>query len=137
MEPTPIAIAVVECDDRFLIGRRPEGVPLAGYAEFPGGKVQAGETVAAAACRECLEETGIEVAPAGSADVIDWRYEHGAVRLHFVPCRVLTAGEPRAPFRWVERAQLATLSFPPANAAIVARLAGACSSDAATRGEPI
>jgi mutator protein MutT len=136
MEPTSIAIAVVECEERFLVGRRPEGVALAGYAEFPGGKLQPGETIADAACRECREETGIEVAAVGPAEVVDWQYAHGAVRLHFVPCRVVGASKPRAPFRWVERAQLATLSFPPANAAIVGRLAGA-TAESAPRGEPI
>ena len=49
MPPTPIAVAVVRYDGKFLIGRRPEGVPLAGLWEFPGGKVHAGETPEAAA----------------------------------------------------------------------------------------
>ena len=60
--PTRIAIAVVEHAGRYLIGRRPDGVPLAGLWEFPGGKVQLSETAEQAAERECLEETGLEVA---------------------------------------------------------------------------
>lgn len=57
--PTPIAIAVVQHADQFLIGQRPAGLVLSGYWEFPGGKIQLGETPEAAAVRECLEETGL------------------------------------------------------------------------------
>ena len=56
---TLIAIAIVEYDGLFLVGQRPPDVPLAGLWEFPGGKVQAGETPEAAAARECFEETGL------------------------------------------------------------------------------
>jgi 8-oxo-dGTP diphosphatase len=137
MQPTPIAIAVVEQEGRFLVGMRPEGVPLAGYAEFPGGKVRADETIDATACRECREEAGLEVVPSGPPEIVDWQYDHGAVRLHFVPCRVVAAREPRAPFRWVERSELALLSFPPANAALVASLVGRDAATAPRRGEPL
>ena len=56
-----IAVAVVEHDGRFLVGLRPAGKPLAGFSEFPGGKVHSGETPAEAAERECREETGLSV----------------------------------------------------------------------------
>ena len=59
--PTPIAVAVVEHDGRYLVGQRPAHVPLGGFWEFPGGKVERGETPEAAAIRECLEETGLTV----------------------------------------------------------------------------
>src|SRR5437764_2006476 len=59
--PTPIAVAVVEKDGHFLVGQRPEGVSLAGLWEFPGGKIEPGESPEAAAVRECLEETGVDV----------------------------------------------------------------------------
>src|SRR5947209_7478611 len=62
---TQIAIAVVEQDGRFLVGRRPAGVPLAGLSEFPGGKIEPQETAEAAAVRECFEETGIVVEVTG------------------------------------------------------------------------
>ena len=64
MDETPstlIAIAVVEHEDRLLVGRRPAGVPLSGYCEFPGGKVKPNESSKEAAVRECLEETGLSV----------------------------------------------------------------------------
>ena len=59
--PTPIAIAVVEHEGRFLIGQRPEGVSLAGLWEFPGGKIEAGETPERALVRELSEELAIRV----------------------------------------------------------------------------
>jgi 8-oxo-dGTP diphosphatase len=57
----PIAIAVVEQNNCFLIGKRPPGVVLAGYWEFPGGKILDGEEPSACAARECREETGVDV----------------------------------------------------------------------------
>ena len=59
--PVRVAIAIVEQNGQFLVGVRPESVPLAGFAEFPGGKVHDDETAAAAAVRECHEETGLQV----------------------------------------------------------------------------
>src|SRR4029079_19393384 len=58
--PTPIAIAIVEHSGSFLVGRRPEGAALAGLWEFPGGKIEPGETAEEAAGREWLVETGLD-----------------------------------------------------------------------------
>ncbi len=85
--PVLIAIAVVEQDGNFLIGRRPTGSVLAGLWEFPGGKIHSGETPAAAAARECLEETGLAVDVVYEYPRVDHRYEHGPVALHFFRCR--------------------------------------------------
>ena len=122
-KPTRIAIAVVEHYGRYLIGRRPEGVPLAGYWEFPGGKVQAGETAEQAAARECLEETGLEVAVGEPYLAVDHQYAHGKVALEFFACRPLEPEQsPRSPFRWVLAADLGEYQFPEANGGLVAYL---------------
>jgi len=124
--PTRVAIAVVEQDGCFLIGQRPEGVPLAGLWEFPGGKIRVGETAEAAAIRECLEETGIQIENVSHLSSVSHEYEHGTVALEFVHCRPIGGGpeRPSQPFRWVRRADLAKYEFPAANAAILKKLIG-------------
>jgi 8-oxo-dGTP diphosphatase len=115
-----IAIAVVEHAGQFLVGLRPAGVPLAGYWEFPGGKVRAGETPQQAAARECLEETGVHVTIGMSYPSVTHEYEHGTLEIHFFaaqPCH--SAQSPRPPFRWVRREELSALKFPPANAQLL------------------
>lgn len=124
-DPLPIAVAVVLSEGRVLIGRRPEGVPLAGLWEFPGGKVAQGETASEAAARECREETGLAV-EVGELDLeVVHSYPHGRLKIGFFPARPLDpAAEPRLPFRWVRLGDLPDYSFPPANAGMIARLTG-------------
>ena len=117
---TQVAIAVVEQAGKFLIGRRPQGKPLAGLWEFPGGRVELYETPEQAAIRECQEETGLVVSVSGLLGRHDYRYAHDRVRLHFFLCRVLDSDvPPHDPFRWVAREQLARYSFPEANQEIL------------------
>jgi 8-oxo-dGTP diphosphatase len=119
-----IAIAVVAQDGRFLIGQRGADELLAGVWEFPGGKVEAGETPDQAAVRECREETGLLVAVVGAYDRVVYSYPHGEIELHFFACRPIVAGQtPAAKFRWVPAEELARYEFPAANATLVARLA--------------
>ena len=119
----PIGIAVVERDGSYLVGVRPEGTPLAGYAEFPGGKCEPAEPPIACAVRECAEETGLAVEPLWVLDVVTWEYPHGTVELHFVHCRpALATAEPAPPFRWVPRQELATMRFPEANGTVLRAL---------------
>ncbi|HRK18745.1 MAG TPA: 8-oxo-dGTP diphosphatase MutT [Hyphomicrobiaceae bacterium] len=58
-----VACALVDADNRVLLAKRPEGRPMAGLWEFPGGKVEQGETPEAALIRELAEELSIEVWP--------------------------------------------------------------------------
>jgi 8-oxo-dGTP diphosphatase len=123
ISPTVIAIAVVAHEGRYLVGLRPEGAPLAGLWEFPGGKAEPGESLAEAAVRECREETGLEVAVDAAYPPVKHTYDHGALELHFFACRVSgKRAEPRPPFHWVEREALARLEFPPANQPILAQI---------------
>ena len=118
--PTPIAIAVVEHEGRFLIGQRPEGVPLAGLWEFPGGKIQPGETPEAAAVRECREESGLTVVPLFRYPEQVQQYDHGQVQLHFIACCLATDSRvAQPPFRWVQRDELTDYAFPTGNAGLV------------------
>jgi 8-oxo-dGTP diphosphatase len=84
---TEVAVGVLlRPDGAFLLTSRPVGKAYAGYWEFPGGKLEAGESVEQALRRELQEELGIEIGP-----VTPWRialvdYPHALVRLHF--CKV-------------------------------------------------
>ncbi len=125
-EPTQIAIAVVRDGERFLIGQRPNGVPLAAFWEFPGGKidVEAGETPEEAARRECLEETGLAIEVARQYSSHLHRYAHGTLLLHIFDCVPASPfPEPSAPFRWVSREALKEYKFPDANAELLRMLA--------------
>src|SRR5205085_11354747 len=88
-----VAIGLVWRDGRLLIARRPAGVHLGGLWEFPGGKIEPGETPEACILRELREEVGIEAEVNGEREVIFFTYPERSVRLHPLDCR-WRAGEP-------------------------------------------
>ena len=77
------AAVILRRDGSFLLGRRPEGKPYAGYWEFPGGKIEPGETAAQALVRELHEELGIEADRYFPWITREFVYPHAHVRLHF------------------------------------------------------
>lgn len=82
-----VAVGVlIRPDGAFLLASRPEGKPYAHYWEFPGGKVETGESVARALQRELHEELGIDITAVFPWLVREFEYPHAHVRLHF--CRV-------------------------------------------------
>lgn len=125
--PTAIAVAVVTDGEMVLVGRRGDDAREApGCAEFPGGKQESGEDPAAAAARECFEETGIEVAVGAEITRVRAVGRDGAIEITFLEATPVDRGAvPRVPFGWVNRAELAGLRFPAANGTIVARLIAA------------
>lgn len=125
-----IGIAIVEFEGRYLVGTRQEQQTLAGLAEFPGGKCEAGESAEACAVRECLEETGLSVNPIRLLNRTCHEYAHSNVDLHFWLCSVggrngeLPEREP-CPingFEWKSVEELRELSFPEANDAVIQML---------------
>lgn len=90
---TEVAVGIlIREDGALLLSTRPEGKPYAGYWEFPGGKIEAGETVEEALRRELQEELGITIAAADVWKVTEHDYPHALVRLHWCKVRVW-AGE--------------------------------------------
>lgn len=86
-----VAVGVLlDAEGQFLLTSRPEGKVYAGYWEFPGGKLEAGETVEQALRRELQEEIGIVIAAAEPwrAELVD--YPHALVRLNFCKVRAWT-----------------------------------------------
>lgn len=74
---------VIRADGQVLLGQRVPGKPYAGWWEFPGGKLEAGETVAQALARELQEELGLQVTASHPWVVREFVYPHAHVRLHF------------------------------------------------------
>jgi 8-oxo-dGTP diphosphatase len=85
--PVDVAVGVlIDAQGRFLLTSRPVGKVYAGHWEFPGGKVEPGETVEQALRRELHEELGITIGPVEPWQVELMDYPHARVRLHF--CKV-------------------------------------------------
>jgi len=116
------AIAIVRRGEHFLVGRRCSSGPLAGFAEFPGGKCAPGESPTDTAVRECLEETGLRVRIVRNRAERLHDYPHARLRLFFFDCEPiepLEEASPRPPFAWRHRDELRDLPFPAANAEVI------------------
>lgn len=86
-QPVDVAVGVlIDGQGRFLLTTRPPGKVYAGHWEFPGGKLEAGETVEAALRRELQEELGISIGMPQPWQEQVFDYPHALVRLHF--CKV-------------------------------------------------
>jgi len=101
---------------RILIQKRPENGLLGGLWEFPGGKVETGETLPAALKRECREELGIKVEIGEEIATIRHAYTHFKIRLTAFSCTILD-GDIRStlPLQWATMEDIAALPFPKAN----------------------
>ncbi len=122
-----VAVALVDADNRVLIGQRPEGKQLAGLWEFPGGKIDAGERPEEALIRELREELGIEVKAACLAPLTfaSHGYEDFHLLMPLYVCRrwegQIVAREGQA-LKWVESRQLRDYPMPPADEPLIPAL---------------
>jgi 8-oxo-dGTP diphosphatase len=118
---TVVVAAVVEENDRFLVTRRQQGVHLAGMWEFPGGKIDPDETHDRALRREIREELDADVQVHELLFQVTHPYPDRTIALYFYRCTL--EGTPRPllgqEMRWVERAELPSLGFPPADEALI------------------
>ncbi|HUC72100.1 MAG TPA: 8-oxo-dGTP diphosphatase MutT [Stellaceae bacterium] len=121
------AVVLVDADGRVLLAQRPEGKAMAGLWEFPGGKVDPGETPEAALIRELAEELGIDVAASCLAPFTfaSHAYPDFHLLMPLYVCRKW-AGIPTPRegqhLRWVRPARLADYPMPPADKPLLALL---------------
>lgn len=119
--PVVVTAAVIERDGRFLVTRRQRGAHLEGYWEFPGGKCEVGETHASCLTREIAEELDASIRVGEELLSTAHTYPDRVIELHFFTCDM--DGEPRPmlgqEMRWVSRADLPALEFPPADEELI------------------
>lgn len=121
----PIAVAIILHDGEILISRRRKDEVLAGYWEFPGGKVEAGESPQQTAVRECREELGCDIRVEELYGTAREAYSHGTVEIRFFLAALCGAPPPAdidRDWRMVKPEELRGYEFPSANTAIVERL---------------
>ena len=126
MRAIDVAAALIFHNGKLLITQRRSHDHLPNLWEFPGGKLEVGETFEACLQREISEELGIEISVGDLVEDLTHAYPEKTVRLRFYVCE-LVQGEPRAihcqAFRWVSREELSQFEFPAADAHLIAGLA--------------
>ena len=122
-----VAVALVDVDGRVLIAQRPEGKPMAGLWEFPGGKVDPGETPERALIRELQEEIGIDVTENCLAPFTfaSHRYDAFHLLMPLYVCRVwdgMVVAREGQTLKWVRAPDLKDYPMPPADVPLIAML---------------
>ena len=122
-----VACALIDADGRILIAQRPEGKGMAGLWEFPGGKVEAGESPEATLIRELDEELGIAVKPACLAPLTfaSFADEKFHLLMPLYVCRRwdgLVVAKEHAALRWVRPQDLRDFPMPPADEPLIPAL---------------
>jgi len=120
-----VAAMIKDGHGKFMICRRPENKARALQWEFPGGKIEKGETAEEALMRECREEMDIEIAC--EAEYMDLIHEYPdiTVHLHLIPCRIVR-GEPKkiehSDICWIDISQADGFDFCPADRIFIERM---------------
>ena len=121
------ACALIDADNRVLLAKRPEGKSMAGLWEFPGGKIEAGETPEACLIRELYEELGITtwescLAPLSFAS---HQYDDFHLLMPLFVCRKwegFPVSKEKQTLKWVKPLQLREYSMPPADEPLIPAL---------------
>lgn len=125
---TEVVAALISRDGRFLICQRAPGWNLELHWEFPGGKIEEGETPKEALVRECREELGTEIAPGRELMQVEHFYPDQDIHLTFFAARI-ASGEPQKiehkEIRWITADDLIDYRFCPADESFVAYLRSA------------
>jgi 8-oxo-dGTP diphosphatase len=121
------AVALLDVDGRVLLSQRPQGKPMAGLWEFPGGKVHPGEAPEAAVVRELKEELNVDITESCLAPLTfaSHAYDDFHLVMPLYVCRVWK-GTPRGmegqALKWVRPVAMAALAMPPADKPLIALL---------------
>lgn len=122
-----VVAAVIESEGRYLVTQRRTTAVLPSLWEFPGGKVEPGETDEAALRREILGRLGVDVEVAQMISYVHHPYDSYAVDLHLYECRLLThdlhARGVQA-FQWIRSEEFDDYDFAPADEASMSKLLG-------------
>lgn len=121
------AVALIDVDGRVLLAQRPEGKPMAGLWEFPGGKIEAGETPEAALIRELHEELGIDTWASCLAPLTfaSHSYDDFHLLMPLFACRKwdgIIEGREGQALKWVRANDLKNYPMPPADVPLIAIL---------------
>ena len=121
--------AVIRDGGRVLLAQRPEGKAQAGLWEFPGGKIEPGETPEEALARECREELALEIESPSVLRSVVHRYPEKTIRLILVACSVRPGSVPvpqeHQQVMWVSLAQLPAMDLCPADRELLPALGAA------------
>jgi 8-oxo-dGTP diphosphatase len=123
---TPVACAIIEDEDRcVLLGKRPEGKCLGGFWEFPGGKIEEGESAEVALVRELEEELLIQTQVFQTLEAVEYHYEKFSIRL--ITCRSkIIAGVPtpteHTDLGWFPSKEISIETLAPAELPILGKL---------------
>ncbi|MBI2981989.1 MAG: 8-oxo-dGTP diphosphatase MutT [Deltaproteobacteria bacterium] len=114
--------AVIQNGGKFLITKRLENSPMGHCWEFPGGKMERGESIEQAIIRECREEIAVRIKPLRRLQEVWYDYPHGKIHLHFVLCEI-ESGTPQPiecrEVRWIEPHEFPSYEFPPADRGVI------------------
>lgn len=120
-KPVPhkhVVAAIIETDGALLLGKRPESGMLGGLWEFPGGKVEEGETPQEALKREMQEECGVLVEVGEHVTSVDHAYTHFTITLHVYRCRIVEGelhAKQHTELKWIARPDLQNYPLPAAD----------------------
>lgn len=118
-----VAVAVIVKGKRFFIQKRPDAGHLGGLWEFPGGKLEPGESPECGVVRECREEIAADLEIVGELARVRHAYTHFRIDLHVFVCRLRSGGvRPRQPHRWIEASGIDRYPFPAADHRFFPRL---------------
>jgi A/G-specific adenine glycosylase len=117
-----LSVGIVRKGNLVLISKRPANVILGNLWEFPGGKIEKGETPKKACIREVKKKTGLTVKPIRLQQILKHQYSHYGITLHFFVCKYMRGALKNKRFRWVNIQDLSKFAFSKTHKLIAAKL---------------